>query len=64
MCSKLGILRILGPVIKRSLASVKPRSKPFSVCPTLLSKHHFVVNNSYKAYGVDWKSTHFLKLIH
>ena len=40
----LFLSEILGQLFKSSLAPclTKPRSKPFSICPTVLSKHHLL----------------------
>ena len=51
-CSPIHQRQCAAYLTEYSPSSIKPRSKRFSDCPMLLTKHHFIVNNFNKAYSV------------
>ena len=46
---------------QRSLARLLLRSKSFSICPTILSKHHLLYTVLWKHIEKTWKALIFLK---
>ena len=54
-------MNTLGQISKRSLAGLLPRSKSFSICPTILSQHYLLYTVLWKHIEKTWKAFIFLK---